>query len=133
MIPHLNVYQATVKYEVRETEDDRNLFDIVLESPVVDGEIRVYSDCQDDLVPYKKGDSVSLAYTPDGAQTYRILNMPDSEIDMDFQIGARKSLFMSMWASLPDSLDPEARQKIATTLFLDYRKRGPIEKSEVGL
>lgn len=130
MIPHVQVLEATVKYACRETGGDQELYDVVLTSSDVDGDIRVYSDLEDDLKPYDKGETVNLAYTPNSPQEYHILDEPEGGVDLSRQIDLKNGLYMEIYRRLPASLPEISRRKIATTIFIDQRKRGPIDESQ---
>jgi len=127
MIPYFDVYEAEVKYPVRATGGDQKLYDILLtlKGDGFEGEeVRVFSDVKSDLGPYEPGDSAYLAHTPNGPQMYRLLNMPGRKDPIARQVSRKRALFMHIYDDLPNSIPHEARQDIATTIYLDQRDRG---------
>jgi hypothetical protein len=135
MIPYFDVCEAEVKYPVRATGGDQELYDILLtlKGDGFEGEeVRVFSDVKSDLGPYEPGDSAYLAHTPNGPQMYRLLNMPGRKDPIARQVSRKRALFMHIYDDLPNSIPHEARQDIATTIYLDQRDRGdapPLEDS----
>jgi len=136
MIPYFDVYEAEVKYSVRPTGGDQELYDILL---TLKGEgfggkeVRVFSDVKSDLEPYEPEDSVQLAHNPNGPQMYRLLNTPSAKDPIARQVRRKRVLFMHIYNGLPNSIPHEARQDIATTIYLDQRDRGdapPLEDSD---
>lgn len=123
MIPYIDVYEAKIKYEVRESGVDQPLWDVVLDCDAVDGDIHIHSNAKSDLEQYQKGQEVMIAYLPNGQQQYRILNMPPGE-NLARQIQRKRNLFMEIYRQLPSGISEEVRQDIATTIYLDQRNRG---------
>jgi hypothetical protein len=133
MIPFFDVYEASVKYEVRETGGDQELYDILLTSDQIEGEVRVFSDVRSDLSHYSRGETVYLAHTPNGPQAYRLLNMPGDTAPLARQTERKVSLFEHIYRQFSEEMPPGARQDAATTVYLDQRDRGhdgPLEESD---
>jgi hypothetical protein len=133
MIPFFDVYEASVKYEVRETGGDQELYDILLTPEQIEGDVRVFSDVRSDLSHYSRGETVYLAHTPNGPQAYRLLNMPGDTAPLTRQTERKVSLFEHIYRQFSEEMPPGPRQDAATTVYLDQRDRGddgPLEESE---
>lgn len=135
MIPHFDVYKAEVKYLVRETGGDQELYDIVVYCDELDEEIRIFSDLENDLSSYEKGETVWIAQTPRSQQqSFRLLRMPKDDYDISEGVDRKSRLLMSIHKALPDTLSATTRQKYATTIYLDERNRGykePMSESDL--
>lgn len=132
MIPFLNAYEASVKYTVRETNGDQELYDIVVECPEISGEVRIYSDLERDLTPYEKGEKVIIVQAPENwEQSYLIADLPEEKQTAENSIRRKAKLMMMAREALPENLPPEVRQAYATTIYLDDRdeRRSPISDS----
>lgn len=128
---HYNTYPAEIKFEMRDSDDTQDgTFDVVVASPLLDTDKRVYSADPNELAPYEKGDQVTLIEVPrqnGGEPFYVIANEPDNDSmlggidieeleipeDLKTRVGRHRDAILFSLLDTPESLSPDHRVRIA--------------------